>query len=398
MLPGRRHRDASARCPADQTLTHEERLGHGLDRLRLLPDGHRERREADRTATEPGAQRRQDCPVQAIEAEHVDLVHLERSVRGGQGEPAVPAHLGPVAHATQETVGDPRCPPRPRRDLGRRVGVEPDAEQARRADEHAFELVIGVEVEVTGEAEAVPQRGRQQPRARRRPDHREGRQRERDGARPRPLADDDVDPEVLHRDVQQLLRRSRDPVDLVEEEHLALLEGREHSGEVTGVLDRRARRDPQGRPELRGDDHRQGGLPETRGAGEQYVVRGPATAEGSMKHERELVADDSLPHELIEAPGTERRFRSALDIVRAGPHDSLRDDLVALPVIERPRLEHAPGVVARRAAPLSHDRLRGPATSPAGATRPRGSRPTPRPRRRRRSPRPAPPSRSSRGR
>ena len=53
-----------------------------------------------------------------------------------------------------------------------------------------------------------------------------GGQVERDGGGARTLADDDVDPEVLHRDVEHLLGGPRHPVDLVEEQHLARLERR----------------------------------------------------------------------------------------------------------------------------------------------------------------------------
>ena len=101
---------------------------------------------------------------------------------------------------------------------------------------------------MAGEPEAVPQRGREQPRAGGRAHHGERRQRQRDRARPGPLADDDVDAEVLHRDVQQLLGRAGEPVDLVEEEHLALLQGGQHGREVTRVLDGRSGRQPQGAP------------------------------------------------------------------------------------------------------------------------------------------------------
>jgi hypothetical protein len=119
-----------------------------------------------------------------------------------------------------------------------------------------------------GEPETVPQRRRQQPRARRRPDDGERRQFQRDRGRAWPLADDDVDPEVLHREVEHLLGRAAHPVDLVEEEHLALGERGQHRGEVAGMLDRRTRGHPDGLLELGGDDHREGGLAQAGRSGE----------------------------------------------------------------------------------------------------------------------------------
>ena len=99
--------------------------------------------------------------------------------------------------------------------------------------------------------------------------------------RARALADDDVDPEVLHRHVEQLLGGPRHPVDLVEEQHLALAEVEQQRGEVAGPLDRRPAGDPQPGAELGGDDHRQRRLAEPGRPGQQDVVRRPAAAHGA---------------------------------------------------------------------------------------------------------------------
>src|SRR5690606_40441586 len=64
----------------------------------------------------------------------------------------------------------------------------------------------------------------QQARACGRPYDGEAGQSERDRRGTRPLADDDVDPEVLHREVEHLLDRPGEPVDLVDEEDVVLLE------------------------------------------------------------------------------------------------------------------------------------------------------------------------------
>ena len=70
---------------------------------------------------------------------------------------------------------------------------------------------------------------RQQPGARGRADQRERRQVERQRPRSGALADDDVEPEVLERRVEDLLDRAREPVDLVDEEDVALAQGRSGS-------------------------------------------------------------------------------------------------------------------------------------------------------------------------
>ncbi len=52
---------------------------------------------------------------------------------------------------------------------------------------------------------------------------------------PGPLPIDDVDPEVLHRHVEHLLGRPGHPVDLVDEQHVALVQAGQDRGEVAGV-------------------------------------------------------------------------------------------------------------------------------------------------------------------
>ena len=69
-------------------------------------------------------------------------------------------------------------------------------------------------------------------------------------ARRGPLADDDVDAEVLHRRVEDLLDGAVEAVDLVDEQHVARLERREDRGEVALALERRARRRAEADAEL----------------------------------------------------------------------------------------------------------------------------------------------------
>ena len=54
-----------------------------------------------------------------------------------------------------------------------------------------------------------------------------------------PLPDHDVELVVLHRRIEDLLDRRAHAVDFVDEEHLALLEVRQHGGEIAGLLDHR---------------------------------------------------------------------------------------------------------------------------------------------------------------
>ena len=71
------------------------------------------------------------------------------------------------------------------------------------------------------------------------------------------VGEGDIDAEVLHGQVEHLLGRAGDAVDLVDEEHVALDEIGQHRGQIARTLQRRARRDAQRGPQLGGDDHRQ---------------------------------------------------------------------------------------------------------------------------------------------
>ena len=188
--------------------------------------------------------------------------------------------LGVVADPAQQPVGDPRRAARARGDLGGAVGRGGYAEQPGRAVHDLVELVGVVELEVAGEAEPVAQRAGQQPGAGGGADQRERRDLERDRGRARSLADDHVDPEVLHREVEHLLGGPRHPVDLVDEEDVALVHPGQDRGQVAGVGERRPAGQPQRRAHLGGDDHRQRGLAEPGRPGEQHVVGRPARAAG----------------------------------------------------------------------------------------------------------------------
>ena len=138
------------------------------------------------------------------------------------------------------------------------------------------------------------------------PDHRERRDLQRDRGGARPLADDDVDPEVLHREVEHLLGGARHPVDLVDEEDVAVVHPGEDRGQVAGVGERRAAGDPERHADLGGDDHRQRGLAEPRRAGEEHVVGRAVAQPRGLEHQAELVADPLLPDHLVEGARPER--------------------------------------------------------------------------------------------
>ena len=185
-----------------------------------------------------------------------------------------------------------------------------------------------VEVELSGEPEPVPQRTRQQAGPGGGADQGEARDLQRDGGRAGTLADHDVDPEVLHGQVEHLLGRPGHPVDLVEEEDLALDQTGQDRGQIAGVLDGRAAGDPQRGRHLAGDDHGQGRLAQARRAGQQHVVGYAAAVPRRLEHQPELVADPRLTLELGQGRRPQRRLGGPLVGIGVGP-DQGRELLVA---------------------------------------------------------------------
>ena len=147
-----------------------------------------------------------------------------------------------------------------------------DAEHARAAVDDQLQLLAGVEIEPHRNAEAVAQRRGEQARARRRADQRELREIDLHRARRRPLADDQVELEILHRGIEDFLDRRIEPVDLVDEQHVAVFEIGEQRREVAGLGDHRAGGGAEIHAELARDDLRQRGLAEAGRADEQHVV------------------------------------------------------------------------------------------------------------------------------
>ena len=181
-----------------------------------------------------------------------------------------------------------------------------------RTPDDRVELVGLVVLQLGGEAEPVAQRTGQQPGPGRGADQRERRDLQRDRRRARALADHDVDPEVLHREVEHLLGRARHPVDLVDEEDVAVVEPGQDGGQVAGVGDRRSAGEPQGRRHLGRDDHRERGLAESRWTGEQHVVGSAPPAPGGLEDQAELVAHPLLADHLVERARPQRRLDRAL--------------------------------------------------------------------------------------
>ena len=104
------------------------------------------------------------------------------------------------------------------------------------------------------------------------PIKREGRQVDAHRARRRPLADDEIELEILHRRIENLLDRRRQAMDLVDEQHVARLEIGEERRQIAGALDDRAGGRAEADAQLARDDLRQGRLAEARRPEQQHMI------------------------------------------------------------------------------------------------------------------------------
>ena len=202
---------------------------------------------------------------------------------------------------------------------GRAADIGRDAEDSCRARDDALELGVVVELQPLHDAEAVAERRGQQSRARRRADQRERLQVELDRARGRSLADHDVELEVFHRRIEDLLDDRAQAMDLVDEQHVVRLQVRQQRRQVAGALDHRSGRLPQAHAQLVRDDVRERGLAETRRAEDQHVIERLASVARGLDEDLHLRLDGRLAdvvRKLLRAHGAVERGFVALCVCR----------------------------------------------------------------------------------
>ena len=114
----------------------------------------------------------------------------------------------------------------------------------------------------------------------------------------RALAHHEIDVEIFHRRIEHFFDRPRQPVDLVDEQHVAVLQVGEDRREVTRPFERGARRDVQFGADLVGDDVRQRRLAQPGRAGEEHVVGRMAPLARRAEDDRQASFEIGLADEL----------------------------------------------------------------------------------------------------
>ena len=302
MPPGIGGQHAAARRALDEALLDQIGLDDVLDARRAARDSAgRDRLDADRPAAEIVGDHREIAPVELVEAERIDLQPRQRLV-GDRARRHAPSPATAAKSRTRRSSRPAmRGVPRARRAISSAPSSPSGMPQDARAAPHdLLQLLDRIEIEPHRNAETVAQRRGQQAEPRRRGDQRELGEVDLHRARRRPLADDQVELVILHRRIEDFLDRRVEPVDLVDEQHVAVFEIGQQRREIAGLGDHRAGGRAEIDAELARHDLRQRRLAEPGRADEQHMVERLAAALGRLDEHLEIGPRRRLADELVE--------------------------------------------------------------------------------------------------
>jgi hypothetical protein len=158
--------------------------------------------------------------------------------------------------------------------------------------------VVVLQVQV--DAEAGAERSGEQAAARGGTYQRERVQVYLDGARRGPFVDHDVDAVVFHGRVEVFLHDRRQAVNLVDEQHVVLLQRGEDAGQVAGLVEHGTAGELEAYAELVGDNVAQRGLSQSGRPVQKRVVEGLAAIFGGFHEHFEVLHDFLLSAEVVE--------------------------------------------------------------------------------------------------
>ena len=247
---------------------------------------------------------------------------MQRPICRGAVDSLGAAHEREIMHPPQQTAGNARRAARTPGNLIRPLGRHADAEDARAAGDDLLEFGLGIEIQPHRNAEAVPQRIGQQARARGGADQCEFREIDLHRTRCRPLPDNEIELKVLHCRIEDFLYCRIELVDLVDEQHIAMLEVGEERSEIARFGDDRPRGGAEIHTELAGDDLRQRRLSQAGRAYEQHVIERLLSGACRLNEHRQVRARLALADEVGEALGAQRGV--AVLVPRFGAHEPRR--------------------------------------------------------------------------
>ena len=256
--------------------------------------------EADRPTGESPTEHFKKLTVEPVETE---FIHAEEDAplpRGVEGDLTSSTNLDEVPDSAQEPDGEAWRTPGTAGDLSSTLGSAHHIENSPRSHDDLLELGIVVMLETGNETKPVAQRTGDETSTSCRTDERETRELEAHRPCRRPLSDDDVDLEILHRGVEDLFDDAIETVNFVDKEDIPREQSGEDRGKIAAAGERRPRRHAKFGPHLRRDDSRERGLPESRRTGEEDVVNRLFAATRCFEDDREVVLQRPLADEFLE--------------------------------------------------------------------------------------------------
>ena len=128
----------------------------------------------------------------------------------------------------------------------------------------------------------------------------------------RSLVDDDVEPVIFHRRVEIFLDGRLQPVDLVDEKHVAFFEACQKSGQLAGLLNHRSTGVFNVHIHRVCDDVSQCCFAQAGRAAEENVLQHVAPLFGRFHHQLQALAHFDLPSEFTERGWPQRDFKSGV--------------------------------------------------------------------------------------
>ncbi len=239
MTEGRRSCDPTPLGPMEESLLDEIGFMDDLQGLSLLTDRHRQAVQSDRSAVELLDQCQQEAPVHLVQSPVVDSQHLEGLLGHRACDHTIPPYLGHVTGPAEKPVGNAGSAATPAGEFSRALSIKRHVEHPRRTLHDPCQLFRRVEIKAGGKTESGPEGAGEHSGPRGRADQREAVQVELHRPGAGTAIDQNIEPEVFHGAVKVFLDNRTEPVDLVDEEDIGLLDAREQAGQITGTFEDR---------------------------------------------------------------------------------------------------------------------------------------------------------------
>ena len=298
----------AARGTHEQALLYQVRLVHVLYRFGGFAHGDREGGETDRAAAESFTDTLDHSSARLVETKLVDTKERETIGRDTSVDVAIAFDLGIVANLAEQTVCNTRRASGAAGDLIGAALIDVDIKNSRSSQRDRLQIIDLVVVETSDQPEPITKRAGDQTGTRGGTNQREPSEIERNRPCRRTLAENDVNPEILHSWIQHLFDRAGETVNLVDKQHIAVFELRQDRRQIASPFQSWAGRDLEVGAHLRRDDVGKRRLTEARRPGEQQMVSRFAPAISGAEHHAKMALQFLLADKIGERTGPKPRL------------------------------------------------------------------------------------------